>query len=534
MDLTRARGCFKRFMDGMCNHSMAVHKENGQKSNDDYFNELQIPDMKYLCKMMYTEYMSSHQDSLYKDDPVTPLYIETISELEYGYKLTDYKHDAGILMRKVKEFEEYSKQLEQYYEQSIGENEKRITDLKAELANAVDVCNAQANEMNFLRKEIECLEQELKGKCNNSDEAMNDVINEMADLRDRLDAKNNAIKLLTDEIKSAKDDYATLDSENDDLWKQIGSLEDKLDKKDDIIDNLKHMLDERDDRDDIIDDLKKQISLLNHDIATKDTIIDDQKHDIQSLKDDLKYLESENGIKDREIDEHIRKIRSLEDDIKYLEDESCRFEERVHSLGHDVKSKDAVISDMRHKNQQQEMDLLTLRDVVASFENIDVKAMTGQIRSLESQLAAANSTITMLSNDLNEKMGNICDMNDLIHKLNGKLKLVDDSSLRKDSRVIELTYLTERLQNDIDNLNQQIVIMSDHINGIETRCRHLSSALQVATDENSKLSDSLKAKTDENSKLSDEFAAINIELLKLVAKSKDNTVDSHDIIENFL
>ena len=524
MELQKAKECFKRFMDSMSMYSIVINPDNGNVSGDDYINELQISDMKYLCKMVYMDYMRTHQDQLYKDDPVTSLYVETMLDFEHGRNATNQTYDVETLLKKVREFEEYSKHLEQYYEFNILENDKKVIDLKAQLESS-------ANDINFLNKEIECLEDELKFNRQNAkdfDETVNDLVNEIEDLTKQIDEKDLLIKQLKDTS------YDSIDDGDDELLKQIATLEDELDSKDDDIDDLmkrnEKLENDMNSMVDKINDLVKQIQTLKNDDSEYHLLKCNLNHKIELLEQEIQSLEdalSSNKVSYNAVDYVLtktveenevwkRKCSQLESEIAHFNDEQLSSKNLNHQL-------DAAKSRIEVLEQQNELTKIELEQCIANMNLLKLRCddRESNIHNLKLMLQNADITAQQLSDQVKSLKDELVDAKTNNQRLTDEIKSLEDELNQTLNEFDDTTIIINKLQSAKESLNQQIAIMTNHIDDIETQYKHQSKILSL--------------KTDENMKLHDNFTILNMKYQDLLSSIPPiEKIDSNDVIENYI
>ncbi|XP_076372962.1 uncharacterized protein LOC143257820 [Tachypleus tridentatus] len=377
---------------------------------------------------------------------------DTLHELEISQNSQRENKDTHLDLRK--ELDESSTQLSEFSPkcgfQSINEADYKWTEVQEVLTgmeNEVDILKTRKASLEYQKSDL-LVQQSQEEECFKTE-------------KDQLKTELNEKDMKTDQLHLESSKRRTLCSElthqlcqvkkDHEMLQELYSSEGK--KTDSKVSSLMEQ----------IWNLETEVSQIQKQLEEKDKSIESYQKQMEDSK-----LEKAIKVKDYEleIENNKRRIQNLERDICYLQSQLADFVDAV-------KSKDDKIN-----------------EITREYEN-KTKHNVDQLQDYEFTVEKYKEENVQLSSEKSSLAYELCKSNDKIQELKQMMKEnckytenLEDEINKSDSHLASLNEKLEKLQNDIEAKNQEIIYLK---RSNEEAVKSLKQQLEICSKENSSL-----------------------------------------------
>lgn len=332
---------------------------------------------------------------------------------------------------------------------------------------------------------------------------------------------DNKIKQLEAQITQLKSDLATKTTDNDKLAKEKADLQEKLDKANkelaDIKTKVAGIVDGAGtDTNANLDKLNQQLKDLQTEVEGYKTEIEKLKADNQKLQDKIKELEDK-------VSELEKKLKQCQDkctaDTAQCAKDKAALEKEVEKIREKIVK---VIGGVEADNISDAADALLKK--VADLE-AKVKDLEAKLAAKEKELQDEKNKNAQLQKQITDLNGKIDEAKKDINKLNKEKKATDE-------KIKNLNGQIEDLVKETKNLKKQL---EDQKTGSTQKIKELEDKIKSKDKEIAKLKEDLANEKDNNKRMSEELARLKGILDKLnknLSDAQDKFDEYNKIIED--
>ena len=291
---------------------------------------------------------------------------------------------TGILEEKIEESENYLS-LRKVKDNEIALLNKDIDNFKqriAELSQVLDVQNdklsEQNNSLNQYSDNLNSLQQTIAERNQENNTIIQSLTQEISERDSEINTLNQTLSELACQFEtlnlSLKEELSlnqTLNAKIFEIEIQLNTLRDELNRRDELIENLKHLLAETKERTLEVDD--KNNEFINY-IDFQTQLLANRDGEIFSLSQDIEYRACEMAAMDKTILEKNKHIESLHNNI---EDNNCdiaNLKEQITNLNLSIQDRDTYIASINNLLSQRD-------DFIFSTKNAN-SALQGELASI--------------------------------------------------------------------------------------------------------------------------------------------------------
>ncbi|QGZ97848.1 hypothetical protein GE118_03490 [Mycoplasma sp. NEAQ87857] len=383
-------------------------------------------------------------------------------------------------------------------------NDDLVENLNNELATTKTKLNNANSLITSLREQIKNKQKELINLTNTNNESSDVISNirreifekdkEKSNLESLITEKESEINNLNTEIERFKNELITLNETN---TNSINTLRNSVTEKENEINNLNSSLNEK--------DLK--INDLNSSIISKDEIIKEKNNSLKELNDT--------------IDQYSREINNYRNQMGELSDEISKLQNAIILNNTEISSNKEIIRNLNAQIEALNSELTTVKQI-KSTQEIKIAEYEKEIENLKKIKTENEFTIGFL--EVEKQM--------LTDAITRNEKTIDDqrltiANLKKENndltnKVNELErYYMSEIRNTRRDNDSNILILTDENQKLKIKIAELNEIIDTLNKNNNNLDSSLIAAGNKNNQLQIEIQRLNNEINNINNKYRE-------------